>query len=57
MWVDEPDDVAFGLEMAVGAKCRQRPGDYLSNCADVVGEFLYQQTRRRPMVLPVVMEV
>jgi ribonuclease J len=24
---------------------------------DVVGEFLYQQTRRRPMVLPVVMEV
>jgi ribonuclease J len=24
---------------------------------DVAGEFLYQQTRRRPMVLPVVMEV
>ncbi len=24
---------------------------------DVTGEFLYQQTRRRPMVLPVVMEV
>ncbi|MBA3945193.1 MAG: ribonuclease J [Herpetosiphonaceae bacterium] len=24
---------------------------------DVVGEYLYQQTRRRPMVLPVVMEV
>jgi ribonuclease J len=24
---------------------------------DVVSEFLYEQTRRRPMVLPVVMEV
>jgi ribonuclease J len=24
---------------------------------DVAGEYLYQQTRRRPMVLPVVMEV
>ncbi len=24
---------------------------------DVAGEFMYQQTRRRPMVLPVVMEV
>ncbi len=24
---------------------------------DVVGEYLYQQTRRRPMILPVVMEV
>ena len=28
-----------------------------SNIRDVLGKFLYERTRRRPMILPIVMEV
>ena len=28
-----------------------------SNVREVVGKFLYERTRRRPMILPIVMEV
>ncbi len=40
MRIDEPDDVAFSDEMAIGAKGCQRSGNYLADRADVVGEFL-----------------
>ena len=28
-----------------------------SNVRDVLGKFLYERTKRRPMILPIIMEV
>jgi ribonuclease J len=28
-----------------------------TNVRDALGRFLYEQTRRRPMILPIIMEV
>ncbi len=32
-------------------------GGIKSNVREVVGKFLYERTRRRPMILPIIMEV
>ncbi len=52
------DTVRSALTAKNGSGGLQGDSQYISRkIKDVVGEYLYRETKRRPMVLPVVMEV
>jgi len=63
-FVNAPDDKVLAGTADRIARSIENPGDHLSEIAllkvqikDAVSQYLYEQTKRRPMVFPVVVEV
>ena len=63
-FVAEADEVLIAGAVERLGKAIENPGDHLSEIAllkaqikDAVSQYLYERTKRRPMVFPVVVEV
>jgi len=63
-FVTEPDEKLVAGAIDRLSRAISTPGDHLSEVAllkqqikDAVSQYLYEKTRRRPMVFPVVVEV
>ena len=64
VYVKESDEIMDGMRMAVSDKLESMLeanvrdwGKIKNNIKDAVGDYVWKKTKRRPMVLPVIMEV